>query len=367
VRDEGLGGVWVRLWVAVTCVCLATCRGRPPEASPAAVVAPAAPAPNRAAINPRLLRRFRPIAQAQIAAPPSNPQMIALGRMLWYEPRLSRSREISCNTCHALSDYGVDHRSTPQGDKGQRLRRNAPTVYNAAQHLAQFWDGRARDLEEQVKGPLLDSHEMGATPASVESFLRATPEYRDRFRDAFPDQPQPVTVNNTARAIAAFERGLVTSSRWDEYLASNVHALSAQETEGLRVFLDVGCMTCHTGPQVGASMFQVTGFVEPWSNQRDLGRFEITGAPADRMVFKVPTLKNVTRTGPYFHDGSCADLPSAVRAMGRHQLGIELGEGEIASIVSFLGALSGDLPLAYIAPPRLPGMSHVTGLAVRSQ
>jgi len=308
---------------------------------------------NHGAINPRLLRRFKPIAQTPPLTPIS-PEMVALGHMLFFEPRLSKDATVSCNSCHKLSEFGVDHLATSIGERGQRGRRNAPTVYNVAEQLSQFWDGRARDVEEQAFGPILNPIEMGATTAGVEAVLRAIPGYRELFHDAFPGYAEPITLANVARAIAAFERQLLTRSRWDDFLAGKADALTAEETQGLRVFLDVGCMGCHTGPQVGASMYQVAGFVEAWPNQQDLGRYELTKMPSDRMMFKVPTLKNITRTQPYFHDGSVADLPAAVRTMGRRQLGIELSEREVASIVAFLGALEGSLPSRYIDAPKLP-------------
>lgn len=310
--------------------------------------------PNRAAINPRLLRRFRPIAQPKRALSTASADRIALGRMLWYEPRLSADAKVSCNSCHDLARYGVDQRPRSLGVAGRVGRRNSPTVYNAADHLAQFWDGRAGDLEQQALGPLFDRKEMAASRPAVEEFLQGVPEYRARFAAAFPDAPRP-TVENLVSALAAFERGLVTTSRWDQYLTGDRNALSDGEIQGLRVFLEVGCMGCHTGPQVGASMFQVAGFMERWPNQSDQGRFEVTKLVTDRMVFKVPTLKNITETAPYFHDGSCADLPKAVRLMGKHQLGIELGEHEVSAIVEFFGALRGALPVGYIARPPLPG------------
>jgi cytochrome c peroxidase len=306
------------------------------------------------AINPRLLRRFRAIAGATSAVSLANPQAVVLGRMLWYEPRLSRGGQLSCNSCHDLATYGVDHRATSLGYNGQRGKRNAPSVYNAAGHFVQFWDGRAADLETQAPLPILNPVEMAATRESAESALRAIPEYQRRFRGAFPGQVEPLTLENVGKALAAFERGLTTPSRWDGYLAGKRDALTRDEIEGLRVFLNLGCMNCHTGPQVGASMFQVAGFVEAWPDQRDQGRFDLTGRPDDRMVFKVPTMKNVALTGPYFHDGSSADLSDAVRLMGRHQLGVELDDKEIGSIVTFLGALTGKLPRAYIARPTLP-------------
>jgi cytochrome c peroxidase len=166
-----------------------------------------------------------------------------------------------------------------------------------------------------------------------------------------------VTFANVAKALAAFERGLVTRSRWDAFLAGDRQALTPGEIRGLRVFLQLGCVGCHTGPQVGASMFRVAGFVEPWPNQRDQGRFEVTGAGRDHMVFKVPTMKNVARTAPYFHDGSCQTLPQAIRLMGKHQLGLELSEDQVSSIASFLMALSGEAQQDYIARPVLPGLA----------
>lgn len=315
------------------------------------------------AINPRLLRRFRPIAQVGSVARASSVEMVALGRALWYDPRLSSDGRISCETCHHLAQYGVDQLSISIGERGQRGRRNAPTVYNTSHQIAQFWDGRASSLEDQAVGPILNPIEMGSTRHGVEATLTAIPEYRALFEKAFPAEREPVTLENVARALGAFERGLTTRSRWDDYLAGNTAALSASELQGLRVFLGVGCMGCHTGPQVGASMLQLTGFVEPWPNRKDLGRFEITGMPSDKMVFKVPTLKNVARTAPYFHDGSVAELPMAVRAMGRHQLGIGLSDGEVEAIVTFLGALTGELPREYIERPALPGAVRVPSSA----
>jgi cytochrome c peroxidase len=331
------------------------CSSSRADVTPAAT--PPTPAPrrdaNREAINPRLLRRFRPIAQTT-PPPVTSPAMIALGHQLFFEPRLSRGGTISCNSCHDLARFGVDHLPTSIGEGGQRGRRNAPTVYNAAEHLSQFWDGRARDVEAQAIGPITNPIEMASTRESVESALRGIPEYREAFRKAFPGPGEPVTLENVGRAIGAFERQLTTRSRWDDYLAGRADALSGEEIQGLRVFLEVGCMGCHTGPQVGASMYQVAGFVEAWPNQKDLGRYEITKVASDRMLFKVPTLKNITQTAPYFHDGSVADLPTAVRSMGRRQLGIELSDDEVSSIVTFFGALEGILPSQFRVPPPLP-------------
>jgi cytochrome c peroxidase len=247
---------------------------------------------------------------------------------------------------------------TPLDSTGQRGRlgsRNAPTVYNAAGFFSQFWDGRAATAEEQVGGPLLNPVEMGMGSGSeVERALRAMPEYVRSFAAAFPDDRQPVTFANAGRAIASFERGLVTPSRWDDYLRGDANALTPAEKAGLKTFLDVGCMVCHTGRYLGGSMFERLGVVEPWPNQSDRGRSAVTGRSEDAMMFKVPTLRNVAKTAPYFHDGSASTLDEAVTRMGRHQLGLELAPNETRSIVTWLESLTGALPTEYIAKRPLP-------------
>jgi cytochrome c peroxidase len=343
----------------LTAACALAACGQPsdvPERQPAKATPSSAPPTaeaERGRVNPRLLRRFKVVAN-QKAPPQSTAAQVDLGRMLWFDARLSKGGDISCNSCHTLSSYGVDGRKTSLGFGEQRGRRNAPTVYNAAEHFVMFWDGRARDVEEQATGPILNPAEMAMTEDGVLSVLRGVPGYVDRFQQAFPGDADPINLKNIGRAIGAFERGLTTRSRWDDYLAGNEAALTPEEVQGLLVFLNVGCMGCHTGPQVGASMYQTAGFVEPWPNQSDLGRFEITKNPTDRMVFKVPSLKNIAKTGPFFHDGSAQTLPEAVRIMGQRQLGIELSDGEVGSIVAFLGALTGEIPERYTAEPELP-------------
>ena len=300
-------------------------------------------------VNPRLLRRFQPLP----AKPEGNAALIDLGRWLYYEKRLSKKGDVSCNTCHALDDYGVDHRRTSTGEDGAVGNRNSPTVYNAAGHFAQFWDGRAADLEEQAKGPILNPKEMAMPDGTaVVAKLTSFPEYRPRFANAFPQSSAPISYENVGKAIAAFERGLVTPGRWDEFLRGKKDALSIEERKGLKTFLNRGCMVCHTGPYLGGSMFERLGVVEPWPNQTDLGRASVTKSASDRMMFKVPSLRNIGKTAPYFHDGSAATLEEAVRLMGRHQLGVELGSDEIGSIITWLESLTSPLPPAsYIADP----------------
>jgi cytochrome c peroxidase len=335
-----------------------------PAATPAAapvsgVAARMAEPANRergAEVNPRLLRRFKPIRNtfASADAPPSE-ALTQLGRMLFFDTRLSRDNDLSCNSCHRLDKFGVDNEPTSPGAKGVRGRRNSPTVYNAAGHFTSFWDGRAGNVEEQAKGPVLNPGEMAmADAAAVAAVLQRIPGYVTAFRAAFPGEASPVNYDNLGKAIGAFERGLVTPSRWDRYLAGDRHALSPEEIAGFKLFTDLGCMTCHTGEMVGGSMFQKAGIAAPWPNQDDQGRFEVTKLESDRMLFKVPSLRNVAKTAPYFHDGSASTLEEAIEMMARHQIGEELTASDVASIATWLGALTGELPMAYIAPPTLP-------------
>jgi len=294
---------------------------------------------------------------------PSSPEKIALGRMLYFDTRLSKNHDLSCASCHDLEKYGVDPREaagarnkTSLGHRAQQGDRNAPTVYNAGLHLAQFWDGRARDLEEQAKGPVLNPAEMAMPDeATVVATLASIPGYVEAFTAAFPGEPQPVTYDNMAKAIGAFERGLVTPSPFDELLAGKLTALSGEQLEGLELFMNVGCIQCHNGPALGGGMFQKLGSVKPWEGLHDKGRAKVTSAPADEFVFKVPSLRNIAETGPYLHDGSIATLPEMVQKMAAHQLAKgELSKEELSALVAFLGSLTGELPKEYIAKPTLP-------------
>jgi cytochrome c peroxidase len=289
------------------------------------------------------------------ASNPITEEKVALGRMLYYDPRLSKGQDVSCNSCHELSKYGADDTPVSDGHKGQKGTRNAPTVYNAAGHFVQFWDGRAPTVEEQAKGPILNPVEM-AMPDEKRALavVDSMPEYVAAFQKAFPGEKHPVTFDNLAKAIGAFERKLVTFSRWDKFLEGDQAALSDAEKTGLNKFLDVGCESCHNGIYVGGSMFQKLGLAKPWDNANDPGRFAITKQEADRMVFKVPSLRNVEKTAPYYHDGSIPTLEEAVRQMADHQLARTLSKEEIASIATFLKTLTGEIPTGYIKQPPLP-------------
>ncbi len=268
---------------------------------------------------------------------------IALGKKLFFEKKLSQNGSQSCNSCHVVDQGrgGVDNEATSLGAFGKRGGRNSPTVLNAGFHLAQFWDGRAEDLAAQAKGPILNPIEMAMpNEAEVLARLGADRSYVKAFAKAFPGEAQPLTYDNLAKAIAAFERTLVTRDRFDDFLKGKDRALTALEREGLHEFLTVGCTTCHNGPLLGGNGFRKLGILEPYSNQSDKGRIEVTKDEADEFVFKVPSLRNIALTAPYFHDGKHAQLADAVREMGKLQLGLELKDDQVNSLVAFLNALS---------------------------
>jgi cytochrome c peroxidase len=307
-------------------------------------------AAGRQQADPAQLAAFARLPAAMPATDdPSTPQKVALGRMLYYDTRLSIDYTVSCNSCHPLANYGVDQRPTSPGVKGQLGSRNSPTVFNAAGHVAQFWDGRASTVEEQAKGPILNPVEMGMPNSdAVVQRLKAVPHYRAAFAAAFPGTAEPITYDNVARAIGAFERGLVTPSRWDAFLGGDATALTPAERHGLATFVAANCTACHRGAYLGGDMFQPAGVVEPWPAQNDSGRYAVTQQRGDRFVFKVPSLRNIERTAPYFHDGQVATLDEAVRWMARHQVGRELRDAEVTAIVQWLGALTGTIPQDYI-------------------
>lgn len=288
------------------------------------------------------------------ATAPATDDQITLGKQLYFDARLSKNQDLSCNSCHGLDSYGVDNKPTSPGHKGQLGARNSPTVYNAAVHARQFWDGRAKDVEEQALGPILNPVEMAMKDeAAVLAVVRSMPEYVASFKKAFPADKDPLTYANVGRAIGAFERTLVTPSRFDKYLAGDDAALTAGERAGLAKFLEVGCASCHLGPAVGGTELRKLGLIKPWATElKDNGRFDVTKDEADRYVFKAPSLRNVDKTAPYFHDGSVKTLDEAVKLMARHQLGKELSAGDADSIVAFLKSLTGELPK--IDPPELP-------------
>jgi cytochrome c peroxidase len=336
----------------------------PPSAAPAAQSSAAA-APTAA---PRVVvsaadKQAFAVLPAVFEAPdnPMTEAKIALGRQLFFETRLSRNHDVSCNTCHRLDTYGVDHEPTSRGHKGLRGGRNSPTVYNAGGHVAQFWDGRATTLEEQAKGPILNPIEMAMPDeATVVRTLRSIPGYVEAFARAFPGDAQPITYDNMAKAIGAFERKLQTPSRFDRWLGGDEGALSDVEVAGLSRFVQLGCPTCHNGPAVGGTTFQKLGLVNAWPDESDIGQGGVTKKDGDRMRFRVPSLRNIEETHPYFHGGQVAKLEDVVKLMAWHQLGVRLGDEDTKLLLAFLGCLTGELPAEYVSPPELPPSGPTT-------
>jgi cytochrome c peroxidase len=308
------------------------------------------------------LKMFQPLPQS---VPSDSNQItdekVSLGRMLYFEPRLSKGQKISCNSCHSLDKYGVDGQETSDGHKGQRGNRNAPTVYNAAGHFVQFWDGRAANVEEQAKAPVMNPVEM-AMPSEkrVIAVLKSMPEYVQAFQKAFPGEKDPVNYENMAKAIGAFERKLITPSRWDKFLQGDSQALNNDEKTGFLDFMQAGCQACHAGAYLGGNMYQKLGLVKAWPDASDVGREEITKNEADRMVFKVPGLRNVAQTMPYFHNGKVATLEQAVSNMAEYQLGKKMANWEVRSTVRWLKTLTGEVPAEYIKEPVLPKSTAAT-------
>ena len=287
---------------------------------------------------------FGKLPDAMPGSENDTPELIALGKKLYNEKALSVNGTQNCNTCHDLTNgkAGVDNKKLSNGAiEGTIGTRNSPTVLNAGFHFVQFWDGRAKDLQEQAGGPILNPVEMGMpNEAAVVKAIKGIPEYSDMFAKAFPNEKDAITYKNITGSIAAFERTLISKSRFDFYLAGNKTILTNKEKNGLKLFTEVGCITCHSGPLFGANLYQKMGLVKPYENTTDLGRYAITKVEADKFMFKVASLRNAALTYPYFHDGAVEKLEDAVKKMGEMNLGKELKPEEIDQITAFIGALS---------------------------
>lgn len=307
---------------------------------------------------------FEPIPQevTELRGEPLKEEQVELGHMLFFEPRLSRSHIITCHTCHSLATGGADNVPASIGHGWQRGPRNSPTVLNAVFNAAQFWDGRAADLAEQAKGPVEAMVEMNNTPERVLETLGSIPEYVERFDRAFPGEAESLTYDNVTRAIEAFEATLITpNSRFDQFL-SGEDALSDQELKGLQLFINTGCVACHSGKNLGGQTYFPFGVVErPGADilpEEDKGRFQVTETVSDEYVFRASPLRNVALTYPYFHSGQVWDLEQAVAIMGVSQLGREISEDEAAAIADFLRTLTGDQPQVVV--PTLPPSTEST-------
>jgi cytochrome c peroxidase len=287
-----------------------------------------------------------------------NPAAVELGKKLFFDPRLSKSGFISCNSCHNLSLGGTDNLKTSIGHNWQQGPINSPTVLNSRLNLAQFWDGRAKDLKEQAGGPIANPGEMAFTHELAIETLRSIPGYVDEFKQVF--KADQLTIDEVTTAIAAFEETLVTpNSRFDQWLDGDKKAITADELAGYKLFKDSGCVACHNGPNLGGNSFQKMGLVQPYKTANTAaGRVDVTGKDADRLNFKVPTLRNIELTYPYFHDGAAETMTEAVDLMGRLQLGREFNKDENTKIVAFLKTLTGQQP--QIALPIMPPSTDKT-------
>ena len=297
------------------------------------------------------IAKLRARAQKQIGALPDKmpgadqdtPEQIALGKKLYFDTILSLDQTVSCNTCHLVDNNkaGVDNEKVSTGVNKKTGARNSPTVLNAGFHGIQFWDGRAPDLKEQAKGPVLNPVEMAMPDEqTVVDRLSKDKNYPAEFKKAFPDDDEPLSFDNMAGAIAAFERTLVTKDRFDDFLKGDDKALSAQELKGLETFLTVGCVTCHNGPVLGGKNFHKIGVYKPYPNKDDLGRYDATKKNTDKLKFKTPSLRNIAITAPYFHDGGIPTLEEAVENMGFLQTKKGLTDQEKADITAFLKTLT---------------------------
>lgn len=296
------------------------------------------------------LQYFQPLPENfENSSNPLSDKKIYLGKVLYYDSQLSKTGNNSCNSCHLLSSFGVDNIPTSKGDSGGFGNRNAPTVLNAAMHIAQFWDGRAKDVEEQAGGPILNPIEMAMTSKEeVVNKLKNIDYYQRLFSEAFPDSKNPITYDNIQKAIGAFERTMVTESRFDKFMKGDSNSLSENEIKGMKTFVSIGCITCHSGQGLGGNMFQKFGIHHDYqeytkSKKIDEGLKELTGKNTDLFIFKVPSLRNVDKTYPYFHDGSVKELNEAVKIMAKVQLDKDLSDTEVSEISTFLKSLTGEV------------------------
>ena len=276
---------------------------------------------------------------------------VKLGKILYYDTRLSKEGNQSCNTCHNLATYGVDNLATSPGDNGSDGTRNSPTVLNSGTQFVQFWDGREPDVEAQAGGPIINPVEMAMPNEQfVIDRLIKIELYQKLFKEAYTEEENPITYNNLKKAIGAFERTLMTPSKFDDYLTGDANALNEQELRGLKSFIDVGCTTCHIGENLGGTMYHKFGLFGSYAEHLktsvvDNGRFDVTQKEADMFMFKVPILRNIEKTGPYFHDGSVESINETVKVMAKLQLNKDLTDEELQDIVVFMNTLTGEVPV----------------------
>ena len=306
---------------------------------------------------------FGPLPQVMTSEKnPITPEKVKLGKILFYETRISVDGTVSCARCHPISLYAADGLRKAIGNNSKVNPRNSPTIFNAAGQISAHWIGNRKDVEDQARQSVIGPPSFGMPSyEAVEKKLKEIKGYVELFKKAFPIDNDPVTVDNFAKAIGAFERTLVTPSGFDAFLKGDIAALNGQEKRGLRTYMQTGCVMCHFGPYGGGQVYQKSGIFEPYwkytkSELIDEGRYVVTKNEADKYVFKVPIHRNVAKTAPYFHDGSVDKLGDAVWIMGKIQLGKDLSKPQVEEVVTFLKSLTGKIPEEALKVPLLPSM-----------
>lgn len=281
---------------------------------------------------------------------PVTPEKVILGKNLYFETQLSQNGTQSCNTCHDLNNFGVDNLATSPGDNGKPGTRNSPTTFNSALRTAQFWDGRNKDVEEQAGGPVMNPAEMAMPDeAIVVERLNSLGNYKEMFAAAFPEDEEPISFKNMQKAIGAFERTLLTPAPFDQYLSGEIDALNEQEKKGLQTFLDNGCASCHSGALLGGNLLMKVGLFGDYhemmrTTHRDEGKYDDSKVESDKGMFIAPGLRNVAKTGPYFHSGTIDNLEEAIQIIAKLQLNKNMSEQEAQDIAVFFNSLTGDIP-----------------------
>ena len=306
---------------------------------------------------------FGPLPQVMLSEKnPITPEKVKLGKALFYETRISVDGTVSCARCHPIGLYAADGLKKSIGNNCKVNPRNAPTLFNAAGQISAHWIGNRTDVEDQARQSVIGPPSFGMpSHEAVEKKLKEIKGYGELFKKAFPGETDPITVDNLAKAIGAFERTLVTPSRFDSFLKGDIAALNEQEKRGLRTYMEAGCIMCHFGPYLGGQVYQKSGIFEPYwkytkSEPIDEGRYVVTKNEADKYVFKVPIHRNVAKTAPYFHDGSIDKLEDAVWIMGKIQMGKDLDKSQVEEVVTFLKSLTGKIPEDVLKVPLLPSM-----------
>jgi len=330
---------------------------QPSATAPTPAPQPAAAASHPANANAALAERAAHTFGALPTPPPADTELVALGRRLFFDTRFSADQKVGCVTCHLPTLWATDGLPKSKGAFGRPNPRNAPTIFNAALQVSAHWRGDRESVEDQARRALLGPASFALeSDAKAEALLATLAPYPEAFRKAFPEAQPPITVANFATAVGAFERTLLTPAPFDAFMAGKTEALSPAAVAGLSSFLDYGCARCHDGPLLGGRDLRRFGTSTDYaslthSDPKDAGRFDVTKQESDRDVFKVPPLRNVEKTAPYFHDGSVAELPRAIEIMAQAQLDTQLPSADVNNIVAFLTSLTGAIPNNYSAPP----------------